>query len=509
MSKIGVNVPLLAKGTEVMATEDSAVSMETGLSAKSGPANNAITRPANPINRRAGGVRKPRRVMFRRYQSEDEDDDIVASFNSSPTPQNRLSSLSSQPDHLDDVVLMHARNDVGRQHSSPCSAFQLNDNSDTTLASCSSGVRNVANAVSLPPSSTSFCIPNGSTNSFPKKVNSLESGSASKHKRVQFVSGSSPEDLVFPFWLPEYDDEIDFNTVPPPPPLPSASLLPRRSLSAVAPPDNVNDPTNNTDAEFLLTQQKSVLPYADVATVSSPANNSLEQSSLQIPANSVDSQQTSHADSRLAYEIITAVDNAAPSSVLNIPPPSVISSAIQNSSIAADNKIMAPMHATLETMQPAALLTDDGRLNVTQSASAAPTLVKSLLVRAEDAQSGEAATGAAVAHAVEPKLPGLLSHPLTSEAAPVIRDVEADKNDDDLKIAEEQEKTIDQSPDGRFVKLNFEIGRGSFKTVYNGMDTESGASVAWCETPVSCFLLRKVVMCGFVTPYDVSLNVAT
>jgi len=38
----------------------------------------------------------------------------------------------------------------------------------------------------------------------------------------------------------------------------------------------------------------------------------------------------------------------------------------------------------------------------------------------------------------------------------------------------------DKSPDGRFLKFE-EIGRGSFKTVYKGLDTETGVDVAWCE----------------------------
>uniref|UniRef100_A0A0N4U3W6 non-specific serine/threonine protein kinase n=1 Tax=Dracunculus medinensis TaxID=318479 RepID=A0A0N4U3W6_DRAME len=36
-------------------------------------------------------------------------------------------------------------------------------------------------------------------------------------------------------------------------------------------------------------------------------------------------------------------------------------------------------------------------------------------------------------------------------------------------------------PDGRFLKFDEELGRGSFKTVYRGLDTETGVAVAWCE----------------------------
>ncbi|XP_072417633.1 serine/threonine-protein kinase WNK4 isoform X3 [Chiloscyllium punctatum] len=42
-------------------------------------------------------------------------------------------------------------------------------------------------------------------------------------------------------------------------------------------------------------------------------------------------------------------------------------------------------------------------------------------------------------------------------------------------------KAVDTSPDGRFLKFNIELGRGSFKTVYKGLDTETTVEVAWCE----------------------------
>ncbi|XP_014481955.1 PREDICTED: uncharacterized protein LOC106748175 isoform X3 [Dinoponera quadriceps] len=53
--------------------------------------------------------------------------------------------------------------------------------------------------------------------------------------------------------------------------------------------------------------------------------------------------------------------------------------------------------------------------------------------------------------------------------------VQAVEDDDD------EEKAIGISPDGRFLKFEEEIGRGSFKTVYRGLDTQTGVAVAWCE----------------------------
>lgn len=49
---------------------------------------------------------------------------------------------------------------------------------------------------------------------------------------------------------------------------------------------------------------------------------------------------------------------------------------------------------------------------------------------------------------------------------------------------DDEEKAIGVSPDGRFLKFEEEIGRGSFKTVYRGLDTQTGVAVAWCELQV-------------------------
>ena len=47
-----------------------------------------------------------------------------------------------------------------------------------------------------------------------------------------------------------------------------------------------------------------------------------------------------------------------------------------------------------------------------------------------------------------------------------------------------QEKAISTSLDTRFLKFDEEVGRGAFKTVYKGLDTETGVAVAWCELQV-------------------------
>jgi len=57
------------------------------------------------------------------------------------------------------------------------------------------------------------------------------------------------------------------------------------------------------------------------------------------------------------------------------------------------------------------------------------------------------------------------------------KDIEEDSEPNE----EEEPKAIDSSMDDRYLKFDEEIGRGSFKTVFKGLDTETGVAVAWCE----------------------------
>lgn len=59
--------------------------------------------------------------------------------------------------------------------------------------------------------------------------------------------------------------------------------------------------------------------------------------------------------------------------------------------------------------------------------------------------------------------------------------------DGTLDDDDDEEKAVGVSPDGRFLKFEEEIGRGSFKTVYRGLDTQTGVAVAWCELQVRLY----------------------
>lgn len=61
----------------------------------------------------------------------------------------------------------------------------------------------------------------------------------------------------------------------------------------------------------------------------------------------------------------------------------------------------------------------------------------------------------------------------------------SEHNDEGTAEEDETEESIKKSLDGRFIRQNEEIGRGSFKTVYKGLDVETGVAVAWCELMVS------------------------
>lgn len=48
-------------------------------------------------------------------------------------------------------------------------------------------------------------------------------------------------------------------------------------------------------------------------------------------------------------------------------------------------------------------------------------------------------------------------------------------------VSDDDDEPIGKSPCGRFFKYDKEVGRGSFKTVFRGLDTQTGVAVAWCE----------------------------
>ncbi|XP_018421000.1 PREDICTED: serine/threonine-protein kinase WNK3 [Nanorana parkeri] len=66
---------------------------------------------------------------------------------------------------------------------------------------------------------------------------------------------------------------------------------------------------------------------------------------------------------------------------------------------------------------------------------------------------------------------------MVSEAS---KDTPREKTEKEME-EEAEMKAVATSPSGRFLKFDIELGRGAFKTVFKGLDTETWVEVAWCE----------------------------
>lgn len=129
---------------------------------------------------------------------------------------------------------------------------------------------------------------------------------------------------------------------------------------------------------------------------------------------------------------------------------------------------------------------------------------------------GQAGQETLVAKEVAPPLAkeeGLEATPLppTSTAgstASSARDLQEEQRSRQQEDIEELEtKAVAVSTDGRFLKFDIEIGRGSFKTVYKGLDTETTVEVAWCELQVIgrcwlAFLGNQLPCCQVDSPEE-------
>ena len=69
---------------------------------------------------------------------------------------------------------------------------------------------------------------------------------------------------------------------------------------------------------------------------------------------------------------------------------------------------------------------------------------------------------------------------------------------------EAEMKAVATSPGGRFLKFDIELGRGAFKTVYKGLDTETWVEVAWCELQVSYTPKHLLTISALARPIQVN-----
>lgn len=115
--------------------------------------------------------------------------------------------------------------------------------------------------------------------------------------------------------------------------------------------------------------------------------------------------------------------------------------------------------------------------------SAGPDPARNPPPSSEEPPEGTWTGGAQVkaADSVRPELtcatgsPGSREPPRVPEAGAQERRREQEEKEDT------ETQAVATSPDGRYLKFDIEIGRGSFKTVYRGLDTDTTVEVAWCE----------------------------
>lgn len=114
-------------------------------------------------------------------------------------------------------------------------------------------------------------------------------------------------------------------------------------------------------------------------------------------------------------------------------------------------------------------------------------------------QQGAASSCAALGH--DPSCPSSSQEPGKDppSSTPTQRGKERDREQEE----EAEMKAVATSPGGRFLKFDIELGRGAFKTVYKGLDTETWVEVAWCELQV-----RQSVLFSFTPSLYIIINSA-
>lgn len=115
-------------------------------------------------------------------------------------------------------------------------------------------------------------------------------------------------------------------------------------------------------------------------------------------------------------------------------------------------------------------------------------------------QQGVASSCAALGH--DPSCPSSSQEAGkdASSSTPTQRGKERDREQEE----EAEMKAVATSPGGRFLKFDIELGRGAFKTVYKGLDTETWVEVAWCELQV-----RRTALLSFHSIIRISALPAT
>ncbi|XP_037665697.1 serine/threonine-protein kinase WNK4 isoform X2 [Choloepus didactylus] len=80
-----------------------------------------------------------------------------------------------------------------------------------------------------------------------------------------------------------------------------------------------------------------------------------------------------------------------------------------------------------------------------------------------------------------PELAGFTGNPGSGQPSRVPEAAARERRREQEEKEDTETQAVATSPDGRYLKFDIEIGRGSFKTVYRGLDTDTTVEVAWCE----------------------------
>ncbi|XP_042138771.1 serine/threonine-protein kinase WNK4 isoform X1 [Peromyscus maniculatus bairdii] len=97
----------------------------------------------------------------------------------------------------------------------------------------------------------------------------------------------------------------------------------------------------------------------------------------------------------------------------------------------------------------------------------------------EDTWTGAAPVKAA--DSASPELTGPSGGPGSREPPRLLDAAARERRREQEEKEDTETQAVATSPDGRYLKFDIEIGRGSFKTVYRGLDTDTTVEVAWCE----------------------------
>ena len=100
-------------------------------------------------------------------------------------------------------------------------------------------------------------------------------------------------------------------------------------------------------------------------------------------------------------------------------------------------------------------------------------------------QKDNSATESVGADEDKEKCPDALNVVTCSDGLKVAVKASSEENEEEAEM-----KAVSTSPGGRFLKFDIELGRGSFKTVYKGLDTETWVEVAWCELQVRFYVFK-------------------